>query len=46
MLSNAHLVRWQSQELKVVTRWCAKTAGSSSAIVVTKGLMDMTILSE
>lgn len=44
MLSNAHLVRWQSQELKVVTRWCAKTVGSSSAIFVTKGLMDMTIL--
>lgn len=44
MLNNAHLVRWQSQEPKVVTRWYAITVGSTFATVATKKLMDMIIL--
>jgi len=45
MLSNARLARWQSHEQRAATRWCARTAGSSSAIIVTRQLMDTTISS-
>lgn len=44
MLSNARLVRWQSQELKVATRWYVIIVGSTSVTAVTVQLMDMIIL--
>lgn len=43
ILSNAHLARWQSPGLKGVTRWSVITVGNTSAIVVTRQLMDMII---
>lgn len=43
MLSNAHLVSWQSLELKVATKLYVTTAGSTSAIDVTRQLMVMII---
>lgn len=43
ILSNARLAGWRSPELKVVTRWSVIIVGSTSAIVVTRRLMDMII---
>lgn len=44
MLSNAHPAKWRFQGQKDVIRWCARTVGNTFAIIVTRQLMDMTIL--
>lgn len=43
MPNNVHLVRWQSQGLRDVTRSYVRTVGSISATVVTVRLVDMII---